>query len=142
MKSEENDYCLFEHAEISNDNVDATVSEVNITKLEGNSEETQPVDENYSESVKDVKDTHILVGIKRSDSRLRYQCDFCNKLYSRRQTLEDHILQKHRSKQDLPFQCKVCPKKFVSEKRKIQHEFIHLPAEKKFIHPCPYCDKK
>lgn len=92
--------------------------------------------------VKDEEDGKEDSKNKEIDPKLRYECEYCSKLYSRRQTLEEHILSKHSTQKSLSHECKNCSKKFVSEKKLRQHEFIHLPADKKFIHPCPYCDKK
>ncbi|XP_059616276.1 zinc finger protein 271-like [Phlebotomus argentipes] len=68
-------------------------------------------------------------------------CTVCNKRYSRRYLLEEHVREKH-CKQEMPFVCSKCPKRFSTEKKVRIHEVIHLPESEKLIHPCPYCDKK
>lgn len=72
-----------------------------------------------------------------------FQCNHCERFYTRRQTLEEHIRLKHSTtEQDLPFQCSTCPKKFVNEKKLKQHATVHLPPEKRLVYPCGFCDKK
>uniref|UniRef100_A0A1B0CYI6 Uncharacterized protein n=1 Tax=Phlebotomus papatasi TaxID=29031 RepID=A0A1B0CYI6_PHLPP len=68
-------------------------------------------------------------------------CKVCSKRYSRRYLLEEHVREKH-CKQEMPFVCSKCPKRFSTEKKVKVHEVIHLPESEKLIHPCPYCDKK
>ncbi|XP_063700733.1 zinc finger protein weckle-like [Culicoides brevitarsis] len=72
----------------------------------------------------------------------KFECEVCQKSYSRRQTLEEHVRLKHGSEQDFKFHCEICQRKFISEKKLKQHSISHLPANEKMVHPCPHCDKK
>lgn len=79
------------------------------------------------------------------DGKQRYVCNECDKSYTRRQSLKEHLKLKHCKRPegiDYPFKCDSCPKKFPLEKKLRLHKFVHLPPEKKTLFPCPYCDKK
>ena len=70
-----------------------------------------------------------------------FRCKHCEKVYFHQQSLHNHVKKNHQEPEKL-FMCPQCPKHFDSEKKLKTHESVHLPDEKKMIHPCPYCDKK
>lgn len=74
--------------------------------------------------------------------KAKHHCEQCNKFYSRRQTLEEHIRLKHNIDTELKYECSTCQKKFISEKKLKMHAYAHLPPDEKMVHPCPYCEKK
>ncbi|XP_055712279.1 zinc finger protein 184-like [Phlebotomus papatasi] len=68
-------------------------------------------------------------------------CEFCCKTFKAPCLLKEHIWSKHR-KEDRPFVCSECSKRFSSKGFLKKHMDIHLPDSERRIHPCPYCDKK
>uniref|UniRef100_A0A336MQT5 CSON005192 protein n=1 Tax=Culicoides sonorensis TaxID=179676 RepID=A0A336MQT5_CULSO len=97
---------------------------------------------NSFELVETTDDNNIEEKPKIEKISSKFECEVCNKSYSRRQTLEEHLRLKHGSEKDLKFQCDKCQRKFISEKKLKQHSISHLPANEKMVHPCKYCDKK
>uniref|UniRef100_A0A6B2ECK4 C2h2-type zn-finger protein n=1 Tax=Phlebotomus kandelakii TaxID=1109342 RepID=A0A6B2ECK4_9DIPT len=68
-------------------------------------------------------------------------CEVCSKVYSRRYLLKIHIREKH-SKEELPFACLKCSRRFATNKKLKVHEVSHLSDEEKYIYACPHCGKK
>lgn len=102
------------------------------------------LDQNLDQNYETHESVSITTDEKQKIERIvsKFECDVCQKSYSRRQTLEEHIRFKHGDEKDLKFHCDICQRKFISEKKLKQHSISHLPPEEKMIHPCKYCDKK
>lgn len=66
----------------------------------------------------------------------RFQCNYCDRLFSFRQDLKVHI---NRHEGIRPYSCKLCPKSFyLSSNLKEHMESIHLNAKR---HVCSICNK-
>ncbi|CAO1358418.1 unnamed protein product [Diamesa tonsa] len=76
----------------------------------------------------------------KKEDDFKLECSVCNKNYAHQQSLQTHMKKVHKDLQQ--FVCSKCPKRFESEKKVQIHEQVHLPDDKKMIHPCPYCDKR
>ncbi|GAB0096620.1 hypothetical protein DMENIID0001_121500 [Sergentomyia squamirostris] len=68
-------------------------------------------------------------------------CSICSKSYKSKDQLTEHMRERH-SDEELPFSCCQCHKRFINKKKLKSHSVKHLPDAQKFIHPCPFCDKK
>lgn len=105
-----------------------------------NSGEEDNVQEEFIQMIQNTQPVKTEV-----DQPKRYVCDQCDKSYSRRQSLKEHMKLKHLKRpteSENPFKCDQCPKSFLLKKTLRTHKVVHLPPEKKIYYPCPYCDKK
>lgn len=68
------------------------------------------------------------------------RCKDCNKTFSDKQCLRNHILIMHQPDEDKAYQCEHCPKKFVKRYLLEQHIPIHVPTEER-RHICEICNK-
>ncbi|KAL7049161.1 hypothetical protein ACKWTF_003617 [Chironomus riparius] len=73
-----------------------------------------------------------------------YKCHMCDKVYSHHQSLQNHVKKTHAEQECKAFICSRCSREFDSERKLKLHEQVHLPDDRKLIHPCPFieCDKK
>lgn len=70
-----------------------------------------------------------------------YRCILCDSNFTGPRQYECHMRTQH-TKDELPYVCTKCPKRFTTMKKVKLHEQTHLPENEKMVHPCPYCDKK
>lgn len=81
---------------------------------------------------------------KLHSSAKSFKCNFCDRIYSHQQSLQNHLKKMHKDDGKVNYNCNSCPRKFDNERKLKVHERCHQSNEKKMIHSCPFtnCDKK
>lgn len=69
-------------------------------------------------------------------------CEPCDMIFRTRTAYIKHLRSTHPGSEKPLYSCSKCPKRFFLRFKLKLHESMHLPDDKKFIHPCHFCDKK
>lgn len=69
------------------------------------------------------------------------RCLLCRIDFDEKRVFDNHMREEH-TKDEKPFLCEQCPKRFKSLRCLIAHENIHMPEENREAYPCQFCDKR